>query len=220
MTSRQFLAVSVFSLLFTFGFYSQAAVELGRHFPVDHSNSRLSFTWPAHDPLFDTVMFSENTEPQVEASPDLTSTFPQSSIGVQLGGGGIVGLTYSKDLSEDRGLNVSINYRPTIVMSLEGAESSDGIMIPVELIFWRNQDEGGSKGPKRNGFGVIGGVSLSKYPEVMVAGAYEHERYKNRNHIFNASIGAGLIFVSNLPDDAEQVTPFLIYWRFAWRWER
>lgn len=146
--------------------------------------------------------------------------FPKATLGIKLGGGGI-GPTFRGDLAEKFSLGISALYRPYVLMNEASGrikESGSGVMIPIEAICWTSQIDGEPNGPKRHGVGLVGGYCLSKYPQYMVVVSYEYERFKNHDHVYSASVGAGYLSSADLPDGYEQATNLMIYWAFAWHW--
>jgi len=145
--------------------------------------------------------------------------FPVITAGPQLGGGGVAGFTIRGDAVPNFSVGVSVLYRPTIISGTDNDDGTyTGVMVPVDLVLWLAEESGEAKGPLRHGVLFTAGYNFSPYPETMVAIAYEFERFKNRDHIFNASVGVGLLTTYNLPGDAEEMPPNIIYTRFAWRW--
>ena len=145
--------------------------------------------------------------------------FPKATLGIKLGGGGIIGLTFRGDLAENFSLGLGALYRPYFLSSGgKIRESGSGVMLPVEAVCWTSRIDGEQKGPKRHGMGLVGGYCLAKYPQYMVAASYEYERFKNRDHVYSASVGVGCLVMRDVPEPYELPTNAMMYLAFAWRW--
>ena len=82
---------------------------------------------------------SVRAEPSVDLKPKVA--FPDNSIGVQLGGGGIAGIVFHTDINDKLSLGVGAMYRPTMVQIEGGIDDGDtktygGVMVPLECTFW------------------------------------------------------------------------------------
>ncbi len=150
------------------------------------------------------------------------------SLGIALGGGGIVGVPLRYNFGPTSAIELGAFYRPVLyVDEFENLITSGSVMFVFgpQLSLGRTFKEHKRK-MNSNGLFLKGGHSFGLYSESLAALGWVLEGFReetpNRSFIFE--LGAGLSFrhwvddpFLPLPDGVANTT-FLIYWKVHWNW--
>jgi hypothetical protein len=152
--------------------------------------------------------------------------YNQSSLGVAIGGGGLLGLTYRYFLTEKNGIEGGIFYRPGFYEDyyLE-YKATSGAMFTFGPVFYLKAYENRKAKIKKNGISVKVGVSpLGKMNELFGTVNWVHDTYRpeSKNRYLSFELGAGAIYRYEIPSDASadlSTTAPLIYLKLNWFFE-
>jgi hypothetical protein len=148
--------------------------------------------------------------------------FSQSALGVAIGGGGILGLTYRYFPTEQIGIEGGAFYRPAIYEDYyEEIRSSSGAMFAFGPIFYLKTTQNWKGKIKKNGISAkIGIAPFGNTNEFMSTANWVHDTYKpqNKNRYFSFELGLGAINRYKVPYDSktETGTSVIIYWKLNW----
>jgi hypothetical protein len=149
--------------------------------------------------------------------------YNQSSLGVALAGGGLLGLTYRYFPTEKKGFEGGIFYRPGYYMDYEDEfQSTSGVMFALGPVFYLRAFENGKGKIKKNGISVKAGISpFGKMNEFFGTVNWVHDTYKpeNKNRYFSFELGAGAIYRYEMPSDISldvNATAPLLYLKLNW----
>lgn len=156
----------------------------------------------------------------------LLDYFTQSSLGLAVGGGGILGVTYRYFLTEQAGIEGGIFYRPGIYEDYYGDfQFISSAMIAVGPVYYYKAYKNWKGKIKKNGFSVKVGISpVGEMNEFFGAVNWVLDSYKpeDKNRYFSFEIGAGAIYRYELPIDVSRdvaSTMPLLYWKLNWYFE-
>jgi hypothetical protein len=157
----------------------------------------------------------------VSRGVDLSRYGGRVSLGVAIGGGGVVGMPLRIYPVERLALEMGVYYRPVIVIG--GDADPGGPMFAGGIIpYFSKRVSGRRERVKLNGMFLKGGYSLSQMVNsAMVATGWAHERMRltSKRYAFNMELGAGLL-INDLKRAGFEVNKyqFLVYWKFHWSW--
>ncbi|MCP4677016.1 MAG: hypothetical protein GY854_16175, partial [Deltaproteobacteria bacterium] len=176
---------------------------------------------------------SENTTAQENSLPtdveglettDVSSENPGDyggmfTLGVALGGGGIVGIPARIFFAELFAFELGAYYRPVIV--IDGDSDPAGVMFAGGFDIYFNKRYSDRR-IKLNGIFVKGGFGISRivYSEFAALGwAHERMHVGNERYSFSFELGTGVLFNQLKQDDVDvNDIGFLLYWKFHWGW--
>jgi hypothetical protein len=149
--------------------------------------------------------------------------FIKSSLGVAIGGGGLVGLTYRYFPNEQIGVEGGIFYRPGFYEDYYGdIQTSSSVMFAFGPVFYLKTTMNEKGRIKKNGISVKVGVSpVGELNEFMGALNWVYDTYKpeKKNRYFSLELGGGFLNRYQMPYDISvdvATTAPLLYWKLNW----
>ena len=149
--------------------------------------------------------------------------FVKSSLGVAIGGGGLVGLTYRYFPTEKIGIEGGAFYRPAWYEDYNGdIKVSSSVMFAFGPVYYLKTSMSESGKIKKNGVSVKVGVSpIGELNEFMGAVNWVYDTYKstNKDRYFSFELGLGFLNRYQMPYDISMDVPTtapLLYWKLNW----
>ena len=156
--------------------------------------------------------------------------FPRATLGLAIGGGGILGFTARGYITSKIAVDAGVYYRPFFgIDEYDDFHFGNGVMVAGGPVFYFKRFQQYSNTVKANGIFIKGGHSFSKYSESFAAIGWATEKYRKSGKVFSAELGVGAIFLHSSDDpylDTEHINYAitnshvgpLLYWRVSWGW--
>jgi hypothetical protein len=153
----------------------------------------------------------------------LSDYYTQSSFGVAIGGGGILGATYRYFMNEQLGFEGGLFFRPGFYEDYRGDfQTTFSIAIAAGPVYYVNASKNAKGKIKKNGISVKLGISpIGDLNEFLGAINWVHDTYRpeNKDRYFSFELGAGFDNRYNMPYDISRdvaTTIPMLYWKLNW----
>jgi hypothetical protein len=163
------------------------------------------------------------TEISANSAELLSEYFTQFSIGVAIGGGGILGATYRYFMNEQFGIEGGLFFRPGIYEDYYRDINPIYSLATVAGPLYYIRSSKNLRGKiKKNGISVKVGISpIGDLNEFLGAVNWLHDTYRpeNKNRYFSFELGAGFDYRYNMPFDVSgdvAASVFILYWKLNW----
>ena len=153
----------------------------------------------------------------------LSEYFNQSSFGVAIAGGGIVGATYRYFTNEQLGFEGGLFLRPGIYLDYyDDIQSSFSLAILAGPVYYLKAYKNPKGKIKKNGISFKLGISpMGDLNEFLGAVNWVHDTYRpeNKNRYFSFELGGGFDNRYSVPYDISgdvATTIPMLYWKLNW----
>ncbi|MGM0407206.1 MAG: hypothetical protein ACQERU_04435 [Bacteroidota bacterium] len=153
----------------------------------------------------------------------MSEYFNQSSLGVAIGGGGIIGMTHRYFVNEQFGIEEGLFFRPGIYQDYrDDIQTTASVAIAAGPVYYLKANRTSKGKIAKNGVSVKFGISpLGDLNEFFGAVNWVHDIYKpeNKNRYFSFELGAGFDNRYNMPYDISgdvATTIPMLYWKLNW----
>jgi len=150
------------------------------------------------------------------------------SIGIALGGGGIIGLPTRYFLNSRNALEIGTYYKPGLIKIYEEDDYGEDIYTYflhslVVTCGWNyyigSYYKAHRQKIKLNGITFKGGIGTGDFDSYMIAAGWIHESFRknNKQTSFNLELGPGYILTNSYDKARDASTSsFAIYWKIQW----
>ncbi len=168
------------------------------------------------------MAWDDDTPRAMGLGPDPSNYGGRVTLGIAIGGGGILGVPLRIYMTEQAALEIGVFYRPVIVIN-GGDTSVGGPMFAGGFDFYVSKKYVPRRHKVRlNGLFLKGGYGVSDLVDssfVAAGWAFEQMREGNYSYSFSSELGPGVMF-NDVKDPAYEMeeTAFALYWKFHWSW--
>lgn len=204
--------------------------EIIEMIPNDHIKIKTAdgsvFVYPFSDiEKTEKEVISNSTSTKTSGNTEglLSEYYIQSSIGVAIGGGGILGATYRYFMNEQLGIEGGIFFRPGLYEDYRGDfQPVYSVAFAAGPVYYLNASKNAKGKIKKNGISVKLGISpMGDLKEFLGAVNWVHDTYRqeNKNRYFSFELGAGFDNRYSMPYDISRdvaTTIPMLYWKLNW----
>lgn len=143
------------------------------------------------------IMLTVNSTAQRTGKPeeDVANYAGKVSVGVGIGGGGIVGVPLRIYPTPTFGIEIGGYFRPFILINDDYFTIEPGVMLAGGFLIYTSESIVKPLVAKSKGFSIKGGHSFGKYPESFGALAWAMERTKWSGNNLGIEIGGGALIL-------------------------